>query len=90
MNNLRPISLCCDLAQVSDALWIGRNAVLLGAFAGPEQTGGVSDPTSLVLALVLQAQIALFQGLPAYWALPNQKWAFDVAIIPGMLLTCLL
>ena len=85
---LRPISLCCDMAQVIDALWLGRNADRLECFFGHSQTGGVSDPLSLVLALVIHAQLRAYQGMPTYWALLDQKWAFDVAIFEGMLSAC--
>ena len=37
VNNLRPISLANDMAQVQDALWIRRAAPVLDAFAGEGQ-----------------------------------------------------
>ena len=86
--NLRPISVACDLAQVQDALWIARNGPLLETFCGPAQVGGVSDPISLVLALVIHAQLRSAQGMPTYFAFTDLKWAFDVASIPGMLFNC--
>ena len=88
INNLRPISLSSDLAQVQDALWLSRNARKLEAYCGPDQIGGVSDVVSAVLALILHAQLRAYQGLSTFWALADLRWAFDVAILLGMKLGC--
>ena len=85
VQNLRPISLCSDMAHLADALWSMRNAALLEKYCGPEQAGGVSDPVSLILSLILLAQLRGRQGLPTYWALLDQRWAFDVADVARML-----
>ena len=86
--NLRPISLCADLAQVSDSLWVGRNVAKLTPFVGPDQVGGISDPLSVVLAVVLLAQLRASQFLPTYLGLLDLRWAFDVADPTGMLHAC--
>ena len=83
---LRPISVSCDMAGVQDALWLSRNAGKLEAYAGAAQQGGVGDPLSLVLALVIQAQLRAAQNLPTWWALTDLRWAFDVASRPAMLI----
>ena len=82
--NLRPISLCSDMAHVQDGLWMLRNKAKLVDYAGPAQTGGTMDPLSLVLGLVLHAQIRLGQSLDTFWAILDLKWAFDTAILLGM------
>jgi hypothetical protein len=66
VKNLRPISLCADLAHVQDALWIARNRTFLENYAGNSQVGGVADILSLVLCLILHAELRLFQGLPCH------------------------
>ena len=86
MVNLRPVSFGTDMAQVQDALWMSRNGKLLERFCGPGQVGGIADPTSLVLALVILSQLREHQGLPTYIALTDLKWGFDLASIDGMLL----
>ena len=48
------------------------------------QMGGVGDPVTLVLALVLHAQLRAYQGFGTWWALADLRWAFDVANIPAM------
>jgi len=83
---LRPISISCDMAGVQDALWLSRNASKLEEFAGAAQQGGVGDPLSLVLALVVHAQLRAEQNLPTWWALTDLRWAFDVASRPAMLI----
>ncbi|CAE8590209.1 unnamed protein product, partial [Polarella glacialis] len=85
---LRPISLCTDMAHVQDGLWMARNASNLSDYAGGEQCGGASDPQSLVLSLVIQAQLRLHQGLETFWALLDLRWAFDVASVAGMKINC--
>ena len=87
-HNLRPISLTSDMAQISDGLWVGRNKHKLETHAGPEQTEGVSDPCSLVVAVVILAQLRHHQGLQTLPAFLDFKWAFDCANIPGMLVAC--
>ena len=82
--NLRPISLCCDLAHIQDGLWMMRNKWKLIEFAGPAQSGGVLDPISSIIGLVLLTQIRSAQSLPTFWAILDLKWAFDTAILPGM------
>ena len=49
---LRPVSICSDMAQLQDALWVGRNQGALQDYCGGEQLGGVSDPVSMVPAVV--------------------------------------
>ena len=83
--HLRPISISSDMAQVQDALWLSRVSVLIDEYCGPAQVGGVSDPISLVIALVLLCQLRDHQGLPTYLALTDLQWAFDTASIDGML-----
>ncbi|CAE8699927.1 unnamed protein product, partial [Polarella glacialis] len=85
---LRPISLCTDMAHVQDGLWMARNASNLSDYAGGEQCGGASDPQSLVLSLIIQAQLRLHQGLETFWALLDLRWAFDVASVAGMKINC--
>jgi hypothetical protein len=46
--------------------------------------GGVGDPVTLVIALVLHAQLRAYQGFGTWWALADLRWAFDVADIPAM------
>ena len=84
VSNLRPISLCCDMAHVQDGLWMARNKWKLIEFAGPAQSGGFLDPISSVIGLVLLTQIRNAQSLPTFWAILDLKWAFDTAILPGM------
>ena len=87
-HNLRPISICSEMAQVQDALWMQRNVGRLRTFCGSSQAGGVLDPVSLVVALVLLGQLREYQGLATYLAATDMKWGFDVAIITGMLHAC--
>ncbi len=82
---LRPVSLCCDLARVQDSLWLWRWFGTLMSFCGSDQVGGVSDPISPLLALVLHAQLRRQQGLQTIWAATDQQWAFDVANVQVML-----
>ena len=84
VSNLRPISLCCDMAHVQDGLWMLRNKLKLVDYARPSKTGGHLDPISLVLGLVLHTHIRMGQFLPTFWAVLDLKWAFDTAILPGM------
>ena len=49
---------------------------------------GVHDPMSLVLALVLNAQLRAHQGPSTWWAFGDVRWAFDVARVAGMLVAC--
>ena len=90
MQHLRPISLSCDMAQVQDALWVRRNGPRLEKFCGPGQSGGTHDPISLILGVVLHAQLRAAQGLPCYLGFADLKWAFDVANLDGMRLNCFL
>ena len=76
------------MAKVQDALWIRRNIARIRAYCGPAQVGGVLDPISLVIAIVLLAQLREYQGLATYLAATDMKWGFDVAIISGMLYAC--
>jgi len=85
---LRPLSLATDMASVQDALWCLRNARTIQRYCGPDQVGGVSDALSLILALLIHAQIRAYQGLATHWALTDLRWAFDVAILHGMLVAC--
>ena len=39
MDHLRPVSLCSDMAQVSDDLWVKRNSGILEKFFGADQVG---------------------------------------------------
>ena len=41
---------------------------------------------TLVLALVMHAQLRRHQGLDTFLGMADLQWAFDVADIPGMLL----
>ena len=54
------------MGQIQDALWMRRNVGRIQAFCGPAQVGGVSDPVSLVVALVLLGQLRASQGLSTY------------------------
>jgi hypothetical protein len=76
------------MAHVVDALWIARNRRKLELHAGPCQVGGISDAQSLILALVLLAQLRFYQGVATYLALLDLKWAFDVAVLWCMKLAC--
>ncbi|CAK0904656.1 unnamed protein product, partial [Prorocentrum cordatum] len=85
IKSLRPISLTTDMASVQDAAWIARNGPLIEAYCGPSQQGGVGDTVSLVIALTMNAQLRAAQDLPTWWAVADNKWAFDVASVNGML-----
>ena len=76
--------MATDMAQVQDGLWVARNAPIIERFCGPGQMGGVFDPISAVIALVLHTQLRAAQGFLTFWALADLKWAFDVADIPSM------
>ena len=52
--------------------------------------GGVSDPISVLLGLVLHAQLRSDSGVPTYWGVADLQWAFDVADIPSMKLSAFL
>ena len=82
---LRPVSICSDMAHVQDSLWLNRCRGRLLSFCGSDQLGGVSDVISLVIALVVHAQLRRHQGLWTYWPMADLQWAFDVAIFDGML-----
>ncbi|CAK0833195.1 unnamed protein product [Prorocentrum cordatum] len=82
---LRPISFTSDMASVQDAAWIARNGAKIEAYCGPAQQGGVGDPVSLVIALTMHAQLRHSQNLPTWLAVADNKWAFDVASVNGML-----
>ena len=88
VGHVRPISIGTDMAQIQDALWLMRNRALLEAYAGPAQVGGIAEPISLVLAIVVLAQLRAHYGLPTYLALTDMQWAFDVASVDGMLQGC--
>jgi hypothetical protein len=85
---LRPISLCSDMAAVQDALWLARCRGVLERFAGPEQVGGRSDAQSLLLAMIIHAQLREHQGLPTFWVFTDLKWAFDLMTHDCLLLAC--
>ena len=53
--------------------------------ADPPNRGGVGDPVSLVIALTMHAQLRHSQNLPTWLAVADNKWAFDVASVNGML-----
>ena len=74
------------MTSVVDGLWTLRNAPLLQTYCGVAQQGGVGDPISPLLAVLLHAQLRCAQGLPTYWAVTDLQWAFDVASHPAMLL----
>ena len=76
--------MATDMAQVQDGLWVARNSWKIERFCGPGQMGGVFDPISAIIALVLHTHLRAAQGLSTYWALADLKWAFDVADIPSM------
>ena len=57
---------------------------MLERYCGPGQVGGISDAVSLVLALVIHAQLRGHQGLATFWAMLDLRWGFDVAITEGM------
>ena len=69
--HVRPISVASDLASVADALWLLRNQTAVSGFCGPNQQGGIGEPLSLVLGLVLNAEIRSAQSLCTYWALTD-------------------
>eukprot|EP00959_Pyramimonas_sp_CCMP1952_P203827 4262649-Pyramimonas_sp.AAC.1 len=73
------------MASVQDAAWIARNGAKIEAYCGPSQQGGVGDPVSLVVALTMHAQLRCAQDLPTWFAVADNKWAFDVASVNGML-----
>ena len=83
---LRPISISAVMTAVVDGLWTLRNAPLLEVYPGVAQQGGVGDPISPLLALLLHAQLRCAQGLSTYWAVTDLQWAFDVASHQAMLL----
>ena len=85
-SSLRPISICSDLAQLLDALWVERHFPCIQEYSGDSQVGGVSDPLSLVLAVVLLGEVRSYLGLAIYLAFIDLKWGFDVAGHDGMLL----
>ena len=72
------------MAQVQDGLWVARNAAKIERYCGPGQMGGVFDPISAIVALVLHTQLRASQGLSTYWSMADLRWAFDVADIPSM------
>ena len=82
---LRPVSICSDMAQLQDALWVGRNQGALQDYCGDDQLGGVSGPISMVLAVVILGELRRHHGMPTYLAFLDLKWGFDVAIHDGML-----
>eukprot|EP00959_Pyramimonas_sp_CCMP1952_P354351 7423348-Pyramimonas_sp.AAC.1 len=59
------------MASVQDALWIARNSGALEAYCGPCQQGGVGDALTLVIGLVVHAQLRHAQGLHTWWALAD-------------------
>ncbi|CAE8605722.1 unnamed protein product [Polarella glacialis] len=87
-DNLRPISLSTDVAAVQDALWLLRCRAVLEQFTGPEQVGGKSDVQSMLLAMVIHAQLRMRHGMPTYWVFADLKWAFDLMTLDCLRLTC--
>ncbi|CAK0798006.1 unnamed protein product, partial [Prorocentrum cordatum] len=81
LSALRPVSFASDMASVQDAAWLARNSHCIEAYCGPAQQGGVGDAVSLVIALVMNAQLRAAQDLLTWWAIADEKWAFDVASI---------
>eukprot|EP00959_Pyramimonas_sp_CCMP1952_P034593 725177-Pyramimonas_sp.AAC.1 len=73
------------MTSVVDGLWNLRNAPSLEKYCGVAQQGGVGDPISLLLSLLLHAQLRSAQGLATYWAVTDLQWAFDVASHLAML-----
>eukprot|EP00959_Pyramimonas_sp_CCMP1952_P248841 5201692-Pyramimonas_sp.AAC.1 len=66
------------MTAVVGGLWNARRAPLLEQCCGVAQQGGVGDPISPLLALLIHAQLRRAQGLPTYWAATDLQWAFDV------------
>ncbi|CAK0877688.1 unnamed protein product [Prorocentrum cordatum] len=56
-----------------------------GAEEAMARQGGVGDALTLVIGLVVHAQLRHAQGLHTWWALADGKWAFDVASRHAML-----
>ena len=71
VNNLRPISLANDMAQIQDALWIRRAAPVLDAFAGEGQLGGSLDPVTLILILYYSPKPGTIKVLQLIWLTPT-------------------
>ena len=55
-------------------------------YCGDSQVGEISDPLSLVLAVVTLGEVRSYLGLAIYLAFIDLKWGFDVAGHDGMLL----
>eukprot|EP00959_Pyramimonas_sp_CCMP1952_P468272 9492958-Pyramimonas_sp.AAC.1 len=74
------------MRSVVDGLWHLRNTPSLEKYCGVAQQDGVGEPISLLLSLLLHAQLRSAHGLATHWAVTNLQWAFDVASPLAMLL----
>ena len=88
VKNLRPISRASDMSAVQDALWLSRCKSFIDAFTDDAQMGGKFDCVAIMVALIMHAQVRHYQGLLTYFVFADLKWAFDVADVNLMLLTC--
>ena len=88
ITNLRPVSRAGDMSAIQDALWLSRCKPFIERYTGECQLGGKFDCVAIIVALVLHAQVRNNQGLLTYFIFADLKWAFDVADVNPMLLTC--
>ena len=76
------------MSAIQDALWLSRCKPFIEKYTGECQLGGKHDCIAIIVALVLHAQVRNYQRLLTYFLFADLKWAFDVADVNLMLLTC--